>query len=196
MLGVGFVGMMLARHRPATFEAAPKTAPAGGAPAGAEPPDSEYPQAAPGSQVLNGAGLSDAKPQRQALGTPPGTNAAVRQIKPQITPAVKPEEAIKDPTARAALSWVGVDAVAEAYWIDAINDPSLSADERQNLIEDLNEDGLSDPQHPGEEDMPVIAYRILLIEELAPLALDQVNADAFQEAYKDLTNLLAGRPAD
>jgi hypothetical protein len=39
----------------------------------------------------------------------------------------------------------------------------------------------------------------LLIEELSPSALDQVNADAFAEAYKDLLNLASlamgdGRP--
>jgi hypothetical protein len=100
---------------------------------------------------------------------------------------------IQDPDARAALSFVGVDPQAEVYWASAINDPSLPAEERKDLIEDLNEDGLSDPHHPGPEDMPVIASRIALIEELAPQAMDQVNADAFAEAYKDLVGLLNGR---
>jgi hypothetical protein len=36
--------------------------------------------------------------------------------------------------------------------------------------------------------------RLQLIEELAPNAMDQVNADAFAEAYKDLVNMLAGQP--
>jgi hypothetical protein len=31
--------------------------------------------------------------------------------------------------------------------------------------------------------------RIQLIEELAPDAMDDVNAAAFQEAYKDLVNM-------
>jgi DUF3108-like len=94
-----------------------------------------------------------------------------------------------DPLARAALSWVGVDPAAEAYWSEAINDPSLSADERQNLIEDLNEDGLSDPKHPRPGDLPLIMSRLALIEYLAPAAMDRVNAEAFLEAYKDLLNL-------
>ena len=76
----------------------------------------------------------------------------------------------------------------------AINDPNLPAEERKDLIEDLNEDGLSDPKHPGPEDLPLILNRLQLIEELAPDAMDRVNADAFAEAYKDLNNMLAGKP--
>jgi len=79
-----------------------------------------------------------------------------------------------------ALSFVGAEPEAEAYWYAAINDPSLSPQERQDLIEDLNEDGLSDPKHPAPEDLPVILSRIRLIGLAAPYAMDQVNADAFQ----------------
>ena len=94
-----------------------------------------------------------------------------------------------DPLARAALSYVGADPEAEAYWLDTISDPTVSADERQNLIEDLNEDGLSDPKHPTPADLPLIVSRIWLIEELAPWSTDRVNTEAFAEAYKDLQNL-------
>jgi hypothetical protein len=109
------------------------------------------------------------------------------------------KEPLRDPAAREALAWVGADPEAEAYWCAAINNPELSAKERQDLIEDLNEDGLSDPKHPGPDDLPLIVNRILLIEELSSSALDQVNADAFAEAYKDLLNLASlamgdGRP--
>ena len=85
--------------------------------------------------------------------------------------------------------------MAEQYWAAAINDPNLPANERKDLIEDLNEDGLSDPKHPGPQDLPLIANRLRLIEELAPSAMDAVNADAFAEAYKDLQNLAAGGTA-
>ena len=101
----------------------------------------------------------------------------------------KPKEGIKDPDARVALKFVGVDPDAEAYWIAAINDPSLSAHERQDLIEDLNEEGFSDPKNPGLEDLPLIVIRLERIRELAPDAMDKVNADAFAEAYKDLANM-------
>lgn len=104
-------------------------------------------------------------------------------------PAPKGKEPIKDPLARQALAWVGCNEEAEAYWLDAINDLTLSAQERQDLIEDLNEDGISDPKHPTLGDLPVILNRLELVELLAPQAMDQVNADAFMEAYKDLVNL-------
>jgi hypothetical protein len=96
---------------------------------------------------------------------------------------------LQDPMARAALAFVGADPDAEMYWYKAINDPSLSAHERSDLIEDLNEDGLSDPQNPAPEDLPLILSRIQLIEAIAWDAMDEVNAAAFQEAYKDLVNL-------
>ncbi len=94
-----------------------------------------------------------------------------------------------DPLARLSLRSVGADAEAEAYWMSAINDPGLPANERKDLIEDLNQDGLSDPKHPSAQDRLLISNRIQLIEDLAPLAMDQVNASAFAEAYKDLINL-------
>lgn len=100
----------------------------------------------------------------------------------------KPE--LLDPLAREALIFVGADPEAEAYWFGAINDPTLPPNERQDLIEDLNEEGLSDPKHPGPEDLPLIMSRIELIEEVGPLAMDDVNSSAFAEAYKDLWNLL------
>jgi hypothetical protein len=74
--------------------------------------------------------------------------------------------------------------------IEAINNPDLPAKERQDLIEDLNEEGLSDPKHPTAEDLPVILRRLELIRELAPRAMDKVNADAFKKARKDLENLV------
>lgn len=104
--------------------------------------------------------------------------------------------AVQDPVARAALSYVGTDPDADSYWIAAISDPSLPAEERKDLIEDLNEDGLANPHLATAEDLPVIASRIQLIQELAPFSIDQGNTDAFAEAYKDLVNLYNGLPAD
>lgn len=90
---------------------------------------------------------------------------------------------------RVALGSIGHNPEADEVWIQIINDPSLSAHARQDLIEDLNEDGLSDPRNPTLDDLPVIKYRIQLIEELEPYAMDKVNSDAFQEAHKDLVNM-------
>ncbi len=101
---------------------------------------------------------------------------------------------VQDPEARAALSLVGRDPNAEAYWASAINNPNLPSEERKDLIEDLNEDGLSDPKHPGPQDMPIIMNRLQIIEQLAPNSMDQADAGAFAEAYKDLANMLNGQP--
>jgi hypothetical protein len=100
---------------------------------------------------------------------------------------------VQDPTARLALYFVGSDPEATAYWMAATNDPSLPAEERKDLIEDLNEDGFPDPHHPSPADVPLIENRLWLIGELAPYSMDQVNADAFGEAYKDLWGMLYGQ---
>jgi hypothetical protein len=102
-----------------------------------------------------------------------------------------------DPLARVALQGVGADPDATAYWMAAINDPRLPREERKDLIEDLNEDGFTDKKRPTMEDLPLVEARIELIELLAPQAMDDVNARAFQEAYKDLLQIrskLTGQP--
>jgi hypothetical protein len=124
--------------------------------------------------------------------SPPQPPARAQEAAATTAPASKTnpgKDPIQDPAARVALFFVGTDPLAEAYWILAINDRSLSATERQDLIEDLNEDGISDPKLPGWEDLPLILARLDLIESLAPEAMDEVNADAFEEAYNDLLNL-------
>ena len=95
----------------------------------------------------------------------------------------------KERRARAALGMIGYDPDADEIWIRLINDPSLSANARSNLIEDLNEDGLS-YRNLTLDDLPVIEYRLELIEDLLPYAMDNVNEDAFKEARKDLENMV------
>jgi hypothetical protein len=105
--------------------------------------------------------------------------------------------AVPEPLARFALSFVGADPDAEEVWVLAINDPNRPGDVRQDLIEDLNEDGFPDPGNPTLGDLPLIENRLALIEELAPNAMDGINTAAFQEAYTDLVNMRAQvmRPA-
>ena len=119
----------------------------------------------------------------KAAATTPGEVASASQ---GGGPAKEP---LQDPLAREVLAFVGANPIAEEYWFAAINDPNLPAQERQDLIEDLNEDGLSDPKHPAPGELPLILNRLALIERIAPTAPDQVNADALQEAYKDLQQL-------
>jgi hypothetical protein len=116
-----------------------------------------------------------------AIGAPSSAGGLVAHAK-------KPDP--QAPEARAALSLVGEDEAAEALWQLAINDPTLSPDERKDLIEDLNEDGFPDPKHITPDDLPLILSRLALIEQVAPEALDETNAAAFAEAYKDLVEML------
>ena len=122
--------------------------------------------------------------------SPPPAVAPTR-AEPLAVEAEIPEPLIPEPLARLALSFVGVDSGAEWVWILAINDPNLPPRDRQNLIEDLNEDGFPDKKNITEDDLPLIVNRIELIEQLAPDAIDDVNAAAFAEAYKDLLNMYA-----
>jgi hypothetical protein len=96
----------------------------------------------------------------------------------------------KEPLARAALTYAGLDERANQLIQAAINDPHMPADARRNLIEDLNETGFPDPKHLTDADAPLIRNRIALIERLAAGATDPVNIRAFQEAYKDLNHML------
>jgi len=105
-----------------------------------------------------------------------------------MTSTKKPKEPLRDPLAREAMALVGVDEEAEAYWLEAIYDTSLPDQEREDLIEDLNEEGLSDPKHPGPEDLPVIWYRLGRIPEIAATA-DDFMLEHLREANKDLANL-------
>ncbi len=119
----------------------------------------------------------------------PAITQAVAAVSAGATPQAQKEW--QDPYARMVLAFVGASPEAEDYWYAAINDPNLPANERQDLIEDLNEEGFADPKNPTPDDLPLILSRLELIEDLAEDAMDKVNADAFQEAYKDLVNMAA-----
>ena len=116
-------------------------------------------------------------------------SSATSRITKDISPSDPPVIAL--PLARQALTLVGSDADAEDVWVTAINDPGMPAESRKDLIEDLNEEGFDDPTHLTRDDLPLIVNRLQLIEELAPQAMDDVNAAAFAEAYKDLLHMFA-----
>ena len=109
--------------------------------------------------------------------------------KPPYQPGPSKFRNATNPRARTVLALVGADFEAETYWLNAINDPATPAKERADLIEDLNEDGISDPARPARKDLPLINSRIALIERLLPSAKDEVNAAAFREAHKDLVKM-------
>ena len=120
----------------------------------------------------------------------PDAEAMAAKLKQQAKDRGEPTEPlIPHDLARAALAGVGADPEAEQVWMVAINDPAMSAHQRSDLIEDLNEDGFDDPSNVRPDELPLVMSRLAIIEELAPFAMDQVNADAFAEAHKDLVNI-------
>lgn len=164
-----------------------------------EPGAVSGPQSAAPQQSRPRAAPPAALPVNPSAGQPravAGNSSGSRGNPPAPAPQVpgQPGETLGEPvvplpTARSALALVGDDPAAEAVWVQAINDPNLPPSARKDLIEDLNEDGFPDLKNLSPDDLPLIQNRIELIETLANDAMDEVNAAAFEEAYKDLQNM-------
>lgn len=137
---------------------------------------------------LKSAAKHNSRGKKRIAQTRVPAQTAATQAKPAVPAKDTPPA---DPDARLALSFVGADSEAEQYWINAINNPAIPAEERRELIEDLNQDGLTDPENPSVEDIPLIVYRLRLIEDLADNSMDKVNAAALAEAHKDLVEMYA-----
>ena len=129
-------------------------------------------------------------PQLEAANPKNSTTDTAQTAAEEVDPITEQEPQVPVQVARAALGLVGADPQAEEVWYAAINDPNMPANARKDLIEDLNEDGFADPRHITEDDLPLIYSRIALIEQVGPDAMDEVNAAAFAEAYKDLVNMV------
>lgn len=143
------------------------------------PPRPQPAQKAPSAAIAEAPQPPPVKPTDHAASARP-------QPAPQPLGGKQP---LQCPEARDALRRVGIDPLAEVVWLQAINDPGVPAEERKDLIEDLNEDGFPDPHNITPADLPLIISRLALIEELGPAAMDDVNTEAFREAYKDLINM-------
>ncbi|MGN6555231.1 MAG: hypothetical protein ACTHLW_16105 [Verrucomicrobiota bacterium] len=185
LIGCMVAGIMLNR-RPAPEITTVKPRPAVQATAQpASPPIQEIASPKPALPIETATSPSETK-------TAPPSATAPAQPQPS---ANQPKQQLQDPNARIALALVGEDPDAEAYWEDAIFDTSLPDKEREDLMEDLNEEGLSDPRHLTQEDMQLIAARIPIINEVAFEATqrgDLFMLEHLGEAYKDLWNLLDG----
>jgi hypothetical protein len=99
----------------------------------------------------------------------------------------------REPLARLALAYVGANQQAAQLWHMAILDPALQPDQKRNLVEDLNQDGLGNRKMPTPEDLKLIVNRYALTQ--AYLQQDYVQNDkvlnaAFREADKDLRKML------
>lgn len=183
-IAITIAGVMIGNHKvapatelvrvvqPTTTPAIPESTPPPKIPAVASKPD---------IQTIQTKTVPTAKPQKIATQNPPPASSRTGK------------EPVQDPAARVALSFVGADPDADAYWMSAISNLNLPDQEREDLMEDLNEDGLSDPKHPGPKDLPLILNRLALIEEILPTA-GPFMQEHLGEAYKDLNNMLAGNP--
>ncbi|MGC3961216.1 MAG: hypothetical protein QM813_25790 [Verrucomicrobiota bacterium] len=103
------------------------------------------------------------------------------------------EPGSKEPLARVALAYVGANDQAIELYHAAVLDSSLQPDQKRELVEDLNQDGLSNRKTPTPEDLKIIANRYALTQ--AYLQQDYVQNDktlnaAFHEANKDLGKML------
>jgi hypothetical protein len=190
-------GIIISRQTHPTPAAAPRISPLANTP-------SQTSSSVPDSFAAAPPVVSNTTPQsppRPSIvrSIPTGSESAAASATPKLqkksrhngTGAPQPPPTLVAPQARIALALVGSDPTAESVWLGAINDPFVPPNERKNLIEDLNEDGFADPHHISPDEMPLVMSRIQLIEQLAPFSTDDTNTAAFNEAYKDLTNMLS-----
>ena len=103
------------------------------------------------------------------------------------------EPGSKEPLARVALAYVGANDQAMELYHAAVLDPALQPDQKRELVEDLNQDGLGSSKNPTADDLKIIANRYALTQ--AYLQQDYVQNDkvlnaAFREADKDLRRML------
>ena len=109
-------------------------------------------------------------------------------VQAQAPAAKPPKEPLHDPDARDALALVGLDPDAEQYWLSAIYDSNLPDNEREDLMEDLNETGFADPKNLTADDLPLIVSRLEIIDAVLPNT-DDFMAQHLLEAQKDLIDM-------
>jgi len=103
------------------------------------------------------------------------------------------EPGSKEPLARLALAYVGANQQAGDLFHTAVLDPTLLPDQKRELVEDLNQDGLSNKKAPTPEELKIIANRYALTQAYLQeeyVQNDKVLNAAFREADKDLRNML------
>lgn len=94
---------------------------------------------------------------------------------------------------RLALNYVGANDSAVTLFHQVALDPQLKPDQRRNLIEDLNQDGLKNERNPTPEDLKIIAKRYELTQSYLQqqyVVNDRLLNAAFQEANRDLARML------
>ena len=125
---------------------------------------------------------------QQSLGEQSIAIAAQLYKDPRITEADS-----REALARVALSYVGASEQAGQLFHTAISDTTLKPDHRRELVEDLNQDGLSNKKAPSPADLQTVANRYTLTQTYLQqdyVQNDPVLTKAFREANKDLGKLL------
>ena len=100
----------------------------------------------------------------------------------------------KEPLARLALNFAGADPQADALYKLAIRDAALTDKSRRELIEDLNQDGFDNLKSLSARDLQLVQNRLTLINQSRNENDPKTIADAFNEAEKDLKEMLAKNP--
>ncbi|MBA4150471.1 MAG: hypothetical protein H0X66_20360 [Verrucomicrobia bacterium] len=96
----------------------------------------------------------------------------------------------KERLGRFALNFAGLNPQADALWRHAILDKTLPLSERNELIEDLNQDGFESTKNPTARDLVLITNRLALIERHRGEADHRRITDGFNEAERDLRRML------
>jgi hypothetical protein len=170
--------------------------------------DSSNPQASSGDADPTSTPAFAAAAAPAALRGAPDTSAGSRAVawlrwpvgsgtRQAAVSAANAEPAVPVRLAFRALWYLGVDPEAEKTWTRAINDPNMPEEVRSDLIVDMIDEGYTDNNQPTKADLPVIFARLQILERHAPYAMDQVNARAFEKAYRSLLQLyirLGGDP--
>ncbi len=100
----------------------------------------------------------------------------------------------KEPFARLALPYVGVNADAGRIFEAAIANTNLTTSERRELIKDLGQDGFSSSKTPSAADVTLARTRLALLQRLSAGVTDPAMLTAFNLANRDLIKVTAPTP--
>lgn len=118
------------------------------------------------------------------------TTQAVVVTPPTVRDPRLDDPVFKEELGRYNLNFVGDDPNANEIWASLIYDTSLSESVREDLMENLNENGFSggDGSVATVDDLPLIENRLALLKEHMSGA-DEFMLEHLAEAYKDLANM-------
>ncbi len=96
----------------------------------------------------------------------------------------------KERLGRFALNFAGLNAQADNLWQKAIFDKVISVKDRNELIEDLNQDGFESTRNPTQRDLLLIRNRLALIARYRGQTDEPGITAGFDEVQRDLQRML------